>query len=219
MSDIRVQANTNTLAPASNGQWVSVAGDRLGNLFSSDLAGLVSRAAQAGRLVVASDADQNDTVTGQTSFANTTPTFLLNVPSGSCAVPLWVNLMQAGTVAGGDITIFVEADDIAAYSSSGTSETLYYFRNGAGFTSSCAVYSGATATAGYGILLDAEVLAADVDPSVEVVWTGHYLWKATYPFILVGPASFKVFTYAATTGPTWQWSLGFLDLPAALVTN
>lgn len=219
MSDIRVIANTNTLAPAANGNWVGLAGDRLGDIFTADLRGLAARAALAGRLVVASDADQNDTVLGQTSFANTTPTFLLNVPSGSCAIPLFVQLTQAGTVAGDYIEVIVEADDIAAYSSGGTSETLYYFRNGAGFATSCAVYSGATATAGYGIPLLHTRLAEDVDPASADAAQRELIWRPEHPYILVGPAALKVFTYAASTGPTWLWSIGFLDIPAAWVTS
>lgn len=220
MSDVRIIANTNTLAPTANSQWIGLAGDRLGNLFTADLRGLAARAAMAGRLIVASDADQNDTVTGQTSYANTTPTFLLNVPDGSCAVPLFVNLTQAGTVAGDFNEVIIEADNIAAYSTGGTAETLYYFRNGAGFTTACAVYSGATATAGYGIPLLHTRLAEDVDPASADAAQRELIWRPEYPFFLVGPASLKVFTYATTgAGPTWLWTIGFIDLPAAMLTN
>lgn len=219
MADIRGNTNTNTLVSSSNDNWRGIALDRLGDLFTGDLQGLASRAAAAGRLVVASDADQNDSVLGQTSFANTTPTFEIDVPTGSCAVPLFVRLHQTGTVAGGAIDILIEADDIAARASGGTAETLFYFRNGAGFTSSVVVYSNPTATAGYGIGLDHNTVAADVSPAADSAYAGKFLWVPPGVLPLIGPASLKIFTYAATTGPTWFWSIGFLDLPPAMFTN
>ena len=222
MSDIRLQTFTNTLQPAGNGQWIGAAGDRLGDVFGADLNGLASRAAAAGRLVIASNADQNDQVTGQTSFANTTPTFLLNVPSGSCAVPLWFRLYQGGAAAGGAVTVLAELDDIAAYASGGTEEALFYVRNGAGFTSGCKVYSNATATAGYGIgIYHKDVVGTDVTPAIGDLIDMHLLheWKAPFVLPLVGPASFKIFTHAGTTAPTWYWTIAFLDVPAAMFTN
>ena len=80
--------------------------------------------AAGGRVYIASDADQNDRVTGQTSFANTTPTFLLNNPSTSTVVciPFYYQLTQTGTVAGGAISIETEARSATAYASGGTSE-------------------------------------------------------------------------------------------------
>lgn len=217
MADVRLMARTSVLSPSAEGQFSAAAMDRLGNLFTADMAGLVARAAAAGRFVVASDADQNDLVTGQTSFANTTPTFLLNVPSGSLAVPVFVHLFQSGTVAGGAVDVIIEADDIAAYASGGTAETQFYFRNGAGFTTACAVYSGATATGGYGVRLAGYTLGQDVSPAEGAV--NQILWQPTYPMPLVGPASLKVFTYAGTTGPTWFWSLAYIDMPASWLTS
>lgn len=219
MADFRARANTNTLSPVSNNGWADLAVDRLGGMFTSDLSGLAARAAAAGRLIVASDADQNDQLTGQTSFADTTPTLLLNVPDGSAAIPLWVKLSQAGTVAGDFIDIIIEADNIAAYASGGTAETLYYFRNGGSFTTGCAVYSGATATAGYGVALHHERMAEDVDPASADASNFRWSWVPDFILPLVGPASLKVFTFAGTTGPTWRWSVGFADVPAAMFTN
>ena len=55
-----------------------------------------------GRVFYAADAASADLVTGQTSHAVTTPTFLLDVPLGIVAIPLQMKLFQAGTVAGAD---------------------------------------------------------------------------------------------------------------------
>lgn len=215
MSEIR-GLHQRTLVGGPDNTPKNVALDGLGGMYLGDIKGLAARAAAAGRLVVASDADQNDRVTAQTSFANTTPTFLLNVPDGSCAVPLWVDLAQKGSVAGDFIEVKIEADDIAAYSSGGTSETLFYLRNGAGFTSSCALYSGATTTAGYGISLAQYSVAEDVDPASADAQPFKVRWDAGYVLPLIGPASFKVFTWAGSTAPTWEWSIGFLDLPVSM---
>src|SRR5690349_4912055 len=128
-------------------------------LLSSVLAGQdndpIWRLALDGRLFVAGDADENDMVTGQTSFAATTPTFLLQVPSGTTCLPLSVDLSQSGTVAGGDITVVIEVDDIDRYSSGGTAETIFSPTKTSGPTSApvartpaCVLYSNPTAAAG-----------------------------------------------------------------------
>lgn len=174
--------------------------------------------ALAGRIFAASDADQNDAVTGQTSFANTTPTFLLNVPSGTTAIPLWVNLQQSGSVAGDFITVIIEIDNIAAYASGGTSETVLSTRVDAPVANVATLYSGATATAGYGVSLYHATMAEDVDPaSADAQFFGPVLWRPAAPVILVGPASLKVFTFAGTTGPTWLWSIGWCELASGVV--
>lgn len=167
--------------------------------------------ASEGRVFYAADADQNDLVTGQTSFAATTPTFVLNVPTGVIAIPLMVRLAQTGTVAGGPIDVIIEIDNAARYSSGGASETVFNAKTGGNVqTTGCAVYSGATASAGYGIRLAGYTLGQDVttpSTSSEVLWT-----PAAGLDFLVGPASFLIYTYAATTGPTWFWTLKWAEI-------
>lgn len=177
-----------------------------------------------GHVFYASDADQNDAVTGQTSFANTTPTFLLNVPSGTTAIPLLARMGQTGTVAGGNIDVLMEFDDAARYSSGGTAETILCARTDAPLTNNtnftnATLYSGATASAGYGVRVFGREFAQDVDPAStefvpEVVWTPI----AGLDF-LVGPASWLIYTYAATTGPTWYWTIKWAAFPTGFVTG
>ena len=69
----------------------------------SEKGDLLTWLAADGRIFYASDADQNDMVTGQTSFAATTPTFLLSVASGTTVIPLMMKLAQSGSVAGGAV--------------------------------------------------------------------------------------------------------------------
>ena len=164
--------------------------------------------AKQGRLFISSDADQNDVVTGQTSFADTTPTFLLDVPRSVTAVPLFLNLSQTGTVAGGDIQIITEIDKIKRYSTGGTAEKV--FTPSKIGTPSCRFYSGATALAGYGIRLMGVTTGADVSPAEGAI-QGPF-WPPEMPYLLEGPATFLVYIYAATTGPTVFWSFGWAEL-------
>lgn len=169
--------------------------------------------ASQGRIFTASDAAANDRVTGQTSFANTTPTFLLQVPNGTTAVPLLVTLGQTGTIAGGAITVIIEMDNADRYSASGTSETVLNNKTGGVVaTNACTLYSGATATNAYGVrnfgvTVDADIASGE-GISNELLWT-----PTSTPEFLVGPASFLVYTFAATTGPTWLWTIKWAEFP------
>ena len=175
----------------------------------ADVAGLL---ALEGRVFYASDAAANDRVTGQTSFANTTPTFLLRVPANTVAIPLLTSLGQSGSVAGGDITVIIESDNVDRFSSSGTSETVFNSntRTG-GATNLCTLYSGATATGGYGARIMGITVAADVAPAEGI--SNELIWSPSGPDFLVGPASFLVYTFAASTGPTWLWTFKWAECP------
>lgn len=175
-----------------------------------DRLGLIEQMALGGRIFVSSDADQNDRVTGQTSFANTTPTFMIDVPSGTTCIPLFVNLTQSGTVAGGDIAVEIEIDKIDRYNTGGTEEKAYTSRL-KNRTNVCKLYSGATANSGYGIRVFAATIAPDVSPAEGAV-QGPY-WQAEIPYLIDGPGAFLVYTYAASTGPTWEWSIAWAEVP------
>ena len=174
----------------------------------------LSLLAAAGQVFYVSDADQNDMVTGQTSFANTTPTFLLDVPRGTTAIPLFLGLNQAGTVAGADIAIITELDDVVRYASGGTAETIFNSRSHQRSTAESTFYSNPTAAAGYGVRTFGVQLAPDISPAegaiYEVVWTPG----GSLDFI-DGPGAWNVFTYAGTTGPTWLWSAKWAEVPTA----
>lgn len=167
-------------------------------------------AAADRRIFIAGDGDQNDTVTGQTSFANTTPTFMLHVPAGTTAIPLFVNLGQTGTVAGGDIELAIEVDYVNRYSSGGTSEKVLSTRRGG--TNRSLLYSNPTALAGFG----QTIVRLDIGPDVstaEGAIPGPF-WKPEVPYILEGPAAFLIYTSAGTTGPTWFWNIGWMEIPS-----
>lgn len=181
--------------------------------YNDPLAWLTSE----GRVFYASDADQNDLVTGQTSFAATTPTFLLDVPDGTVAIPLMVRLFQSGTVAGGPVDVIIEIDNADRYDSGGTSETVLGSRTTGSKTNACALYTGATAAAGYGVRIFGATLGQDVTPAEGAV--NEILWTPTAGLdLLVGPAAFAVYTYAAATGPTWFWTIKWAEIPEEFIT-
>lgn len=153
----------------------------------------------------------NNTETGQTSFASTTPTFLLDVPSGITAIPLFMGLCQTGTVAGGDIDVIMGKDKIKRYSSGGTASGVVCDRSGANVNPSCTLYRSPTAIAGVAIRMMGLTLAADVSPAEgvinEIVWT-----PAGALDFLDGPATWAVWTYAGTTGPTWFYEFKWAEV-------
>lgn len=174
-------------------------------------ADMIWRLAAEGRIFIASDADENDLVVGQTSFAATTPTFLLQVPAGVICVPLFVNLGQTSTVAGGPVDVIVEIDDADRYASGGTAEGAFSPNKLTPRTPGCVLYTNPTAAAGFGARLWAATVGQDVSPAEGAV-PGPY-WKPEVPYFLTGPASVLIFTYAATTGPSWFWSIGWAEVP------
>jgi hypothetical protein len=173
--------------------------------------GLMESLAFEGRLFTAGVSTTNGTVTGQTSFANTTPTFMIDVPANVACIPLFVNLTQAGSVAGGDVTMIIATDNILRYASGGTAMTVTNRRKSSGISNQCTVYSGATATNVAGDPIFAAVTAPDVSPAEGAV-QGPY-WSAELPYVLEGPAAFLVYTFAASTGPTFMPVLGFAEMP------
>ncbi len=218
MADVRGNANTNALAVVANDAQRAFALDRLGDQFLCTVEGLSARAGMAGRLIVSGDAAVGDLVLGQTSFVATTPTFALHVPTGSLAVPLEVVLQQAGTVAGGAISVVVEISSaVGIYASGGIADKQVALYPGSSYTTACQVYSNPTTTAGYGCQIAMWLRGMDIS-SAEGAPT-EIVWRPAAPIFLLGPVSLKVYTWAASTGPSWLWSFKYADLPTTLVAN
>ena len=198
------------------GQLVHLAGNPQVTSAAGDLA---HRIAVEGRKFYASDADQNDRVTGQTSFANTTPTFLLQNPgnSGVVVIPLFFVLNQTGSVAGGDVDIITELDFDRNTAASGTSETVKNARFGYARANKALLWSGATAAAGYGVRVDGITTGPDISPAEGALQ--QYIWTPTSVMDLMDPGTcLKVFTFAASTGPTWYWSFAWAEVPPSWVS-
>ena len=197
------------------GQLVHFAGPQAVTSSAQDLA---HRIAIEGRKFYASDADQNDRVTGQTSFANTTPTFLLQNPgnSGVVVIPLFFVLNQTGSVAGGDVDIITELDFDRNTAASGTSETVRNARFGYNRTNKALLWSTPTAAAGYGVRLDGITTGPDISPAEGALQ--QYIWTPTSVMDLMDPGTcLKVFTFAAATGPTFYWTFAWAEVPPSWV--
>ena len=181
-----------------------------------------------------SGAALNTTATGATSFATTTPTFLLHVKAGVqwAVIPAEIRLFQAGTVAGGAVTVLIEVDNANRYTSGGTAllaqncktdgPTLASRLAAAGDIAAYDTNSSAiTATDAVGIRLAGYLLGQDVSPAEgavnEVVWTPQAGIDILAPTATLG-ASLLVNTSAGTTGPTWFYSLKAAVVPLAWLT-
>ena len=171
-----------------------------------------------GREYHAGPAASGTVVTGQTSLATTTPTLLLRVLDGTVAIPSRLHLAQAGTIAGGAISVLIEADNADRWSSGGTAATVLPARTDNPLTQGSTLYTGATAADGYGVQLWGALLGEDVSPA-EGSLAGAIrlsLREGTLPLsYLRGPASYLIFTYAATTGPSWHWGFSWFEVPKA----
>lgn len=152
----------------------------------------------------------------QTSFANTTPTFLLDVPEGITVIPLFMGLAQTGTVAGGDIIVLMEKDNALRHSTGGTPVTPVNSRPRHARVASGRFYTNPTAIAGFGVRMLGQRVAPDVSPAEgvinEIVWT-----PAGALDYIDGPGAWLVFTYAGTTGPTWLWEFKWLEVATSLL--
>lgn len=215
MAEMKIQpvVKTPSWVPPGGESYRSLRGTADGAAFTADY--YINLALQ-GRIFYASDGDENDTITGATSFAATTPTLLIDVPAGAVAIPLLVNLRQTGSVAGDNVSVAIAIETAKVrYSTGGTAETnIISSRSDKPVSPSCKVYSAATAaTAGTACAIYHDIVAEDVDPASADASRFTVDWRAPVPHILVGPASFLVFTYAGTTGPTWRWVLGWAEIP------
>lgn len=189
--------------------------DSLGVAISQDVSWVI---ALRGQIYIASDADQNDRVTGQTSYAATTPTFILHNPSNSAKLcfPFYYHIGQTGSVAGGDIGVDTALRATSAYSSGGTSETVAntFIAPPSAYslpTNSCLLYTGATANNAAGRPVGHVTLAPDVSPAEGVI--NIYEWTAPVGTIIGPGGSLEVHTYAASTGPTWGWHFAWAEIP------
>jgi hypothetical protein len=195
-------------------------GNAFGDLFSADWKWHLL---QQGRIYVATDADANDAVTGQTSFADTTPTFSLEVPAATTCFPFLVRLNQVGTVAGGAITVNMALSTAAgSYASAGTAEAIYNAKTDVTAAGACILYSTPTATTGRLTknLYSTPLIGPDVSPAEgvfkEVIWTPEL---AGHPVALVGPSALGVFTWAGSTGPTWAWTFVWAEVPTRFLNG
>jgi hypothetical protein len=172
-------------------------------------------------------------ITGVTSFATTTPSFIVvaDAASGMTFVPLYFSYQQSGTVAGGTISIFMEVDNADRYTSGGTAQTVMNaWVNGTGFgnaqttlptgvTAFAATGTAITATDAVGIRIWSPEVGQDVAPaegvSNELVWTPPAGGPEVLSTSATLGASWLVHAVAATTGPTFRYSAKIAVFPTS----
>ncbi|MEK7468814.1 MAG: hypothetical protein AAB074_15670 [Planctomycetota bacterium] len=137
------------------------------------------------------------TVTGQTSFVATTPTFLINQASAAHRVVLSnFALCQIGTPAGGTIHVALAIDSSDRYSSGGTSITPQ------------ATAMPSALTAGFSFRFNPTAAAASavriLNEWTQPAWAGSIFNPDLHDGVLIGyTGSILIYTWAATTAPTW----------------
>ena len=153
-------------------------------------------------------------VTGQTSFAATTPTFILYGANVALpAVLSGVSLAQVGTVAGGVISLAVAVDTTNRFSTGGTAVVPQNMRTDSATASVYTFSYGATAAAaGTGTRYIWEgsapatlgtVTSLDFLDGLVLDKAGSTAGKFT--------GSLLVYTWAATTGPSWKFQFEWVE--------
>jgi len=146
-------------------------------------------------------------VTGQTSFVATTPTIMLYQSASAKRLILdRLTLSQSGTVAGGNITLRIARDTTSRYASGGTTITPTD-PNGDGTAAASAATLKTNPTASADGSTDHEIIEIEI----EAV-TGR---PVDYDFggcVMIGATgSLMIYTFAATTGPSWKWDLRWIE--------
>ena len=144
------------------------------------------------------------TIAGQTSFAATTPTFLIYQSAAAHRVVLSnFALCQDGTPAGGTIHIAVAIDSASRYSAGGTAITPQATAMPSALSAGFSFRTNPTATSPSA----ARILYEWTQP----VWGGSVFNPDLHDGILIGfTGSILIYTWAATTAPTWV--IGGFDL-------
>lgn len=173
----------------------------------------------------------NTVATGATSVATTTATFVGVVDAGAdhFIIPAEARLFQAGTVAGGAVTVLMEMDNADRYTSGGTAMTAQNVRTDgptlASRTSAVNFYStvgsAIVSTDAVGVRMAGYLLGQDVSPAEgavnEIVWTPQAGPELLVPTASLG-ASWLINTSAGTTGPTWFFSFKAAVVPTSWLT-
>ena len=172
-----------------------------------------------GRVFMVSNATAGTaTAMGGTGLVATTPALLIDAPANVALIPLEVRLTQGGTVGSGDINIMLVCDSVVRYSSGGTALTIRNMRLDNPNTSACTAYTGPTAAAATAErVLAYDLQAPDVTP---VAATEHrqFIWRPDPAPVLYDGASLVLYTFAATTQPSWHFSITWAEIPSGQTT-
>lgn len=169
-----------------------------------------------GRVFNIANATPDTTMTGSVNYDATHPGVYVGVPDGAVMVPVHFDVV-CEDAAGTDTHFHIGCDDAELYSSGGTAvsacnnirtDNPHASAVSAKYASDSAITitdPGATERILYNKVY-AFANEADHEP-YQVVW------EPKAPPILVGPASFFVYIYAASTAPEYNFSLQWVELP------
>lgn len=162
--------------------------------------------------------------TASATFSDTDPALLVDVPNGTTMVPLEIILNQAGTVGGGVIRVLITLDDKVRYTSGGIAIPKQNMRFDEPRPSICPAYEGTTdivaAAAGDDITLEGAYLDQDVGTAPYGTPTKiHWSAREKIAPVLVGPASLVIYTYAATTQPSWFFVIKYAEFATTEVVG
>lgn len=156
---------------------------------------------------------------------NVNPALLLDVPSGTTAIPLEIMLDIGVDGTDEDIAITVNTDDDVRYSSGGVAITPVNMRKDDPRSVKCKMYSGSsTITASANTdddTIDSARLPAEALPKSTETGEPSYLWTAKKRIapVLIGPASLLVFAVSATADQTYNWSVKWVEYDTTEMTS
>ena len=159
-----------------------------------------------GRVFVASPAARETAeAIGSTSFSDTDPALLLDIPTGTTAIPLEIILNQGGTVAGGNITLLITLSDKIRYASAGVAITPKNMRFDVPRSSTCRFYSGSTDIVANANAEDLTLFAQNLVHDIDTLEGGNVQWTARKFIapVLIGPAAIPIYAVAGSTQPSF----------------
>jgi hypothetical protein len=150
---------------------------------------------------------------------NVNPSFLVDVPSGTTAIPLEVLLTPEGTGTSGDWPVVrISTDDVVRHSSGGAAITPINMRKDDPNTSSCSAYSGSTQIVAIANVDDDTIWHSSYDLSArsneQLLWTA----KKYVPPVLIGPASLLVFITVNNVNEEISYSIKWAEFSTPNIT-
>ena len=165
-----------------------------------------------GRGYMLANASPDGVISGSTSYAATDPAFIAVVPTGHTMIPTSF-LVVSEDATGTDNWVSVGFDTADLYTSGGdTVLTTRNLKTDDAFGSTvCKCYTGGTAIVMVDPGASERLIFHHVNAFADAVTEPPriVLWEPRYCPVLVGPATFFAYIYAATTAPdfqvTFQW--------------
>ena len=148
---------------------------------------------------------------------NVNPSLLLDVPTGTTAIPLEINIEEAaGTTE--DLTLTINTDDVVRRTSGGATITPVNMRKDDRNTAESTFYSGSTQIVTIVNVDDDQLytrfIEAEATPRTTVGNRPIFSWSARdfVPPVLIGPASLLVFLIGSTDDHDWFYSVKWAEI-------